>query len=223
LVRGRNDPTLRITLSTGEEIEVKVGLMKPKGVKKVKTLNRDENGDLVTKKRQTDMGEVFNKFSYINVDMNGEPYEPEKIITYEVHPDGSEELLSFPPRTQSVKFKQKLPATYAGRLMQHKMYEIYSNDPDTVRKLYDELEKAIGKDIVYYVAPFIWVKGSKKQYHALFTPYVTADDKFGWTMTTCEGSLEYKHSMEIAIEIEERTELKTIESLETLLGEIAVE
>jgi len=217
VVKPRNDPIVRITLSSGVEVTVRIGLIKPKGVKEPKIVKRDENGDLILRKRMTDTGEMFNKFSWVNVDMNGNPYEPEKITDYEVLSDGTEVVLKYPPRTQSLKFKEKLPVTYAGRLLPKQMYEIYSEDMDTIMALYEELEYAIDNDIMYYVSPFVWKAKTKKQYYALFMPYRTKDDKFGWTMTTCEGSIEYKHAMEIDLDIEEKTELKTIGSLEALL------
>jgi len=217
MARGRN---LSIILPNKMLVDVKVHRVHPVGVREPVIVTRDQEGEKITKKRQTDTGLIFDKFHWVTVNTEGDIYKPEKTFKYEVLDDGSEELVTFPESTKRVEWStgQMLPANYVGTLLPEKQYEIVAKNPDEILLLYNEAEALLDKDMVYYTSPFIFKKGSKKQYHAIFQPYMSGKGKFGWLMFTTMGKTEYEHSMEVVAEpTETRTPIKTIESLASLL------
>lgn len=214
---------LTVRLTDGTVVDCKLHKVKPRGINRPVIVERDEEGEIIFKKRKTDTGVVFDKFKWIKVDANGSEYKPKKINKYQVLEDGSEELIKFPEATKSVSFsfRSVLPATYVGRLLPVSQYELVATEPEAVEALYYEMERLLEKDVAFYASPFVWKKGSLEQYHAIFQPYNMGDGKFGWSMFTSQGRIEYEHTMDLAGASEDAGE--AIRTLEPLAGLITVQ
>jgi len=214
---------LSVRLTNGEVVDVKLHKVKATGVQKPVVVERDQDGEIIFKKRRTDTGVVFDKFQWIKVNANGEEYKPKKINKFQVLEDGSEELIKFPEATKRVTFSfgSVLPATYVGRLLPIAQYELVATEAEGIEALYYEMERLIEKgDLAFYTSPFIWKKGSTEQYISIFQPYIH-EDRFGWLMFTSQGKITYEHTMKV--ESGEETEAKTLQTLTPLTELLGIE
>jgi hypothetical protein len=214
---------LTITTVSGKLVDVKIEKVKPIGAKEPTIIERNENGDLILKKRKTDTGVVFDAFKWITVDINGKEYAPKKINKFEVV-DNKEVEVVFPPKTKRIAFSMDsvIPITYLGRLLPESQYEVFAVDSASIPALYEDIERAINADVAYYVNPFTWKSDTKKQYFAIFIPYITEDHKFGFTLMTSEGKIELHHAMEMPSGLTDKKDVKVIKTIGNLASLLEV-
>lgn len=207
-------------LVNGKPIEINATKVTPSGVYEPKLVRRDKDGNLVIKKRKTEIGDIFEKFNYIWVDENDNEISPEGIKEYEVDEDGNEHLISLFSKTNIVEFNNTLPASFKDVLLQEGLYTIYSTDQENIKILEELLVDAMVKNIIYYKEGFVWKKGVT-QYHAIFYPYRHPNGSFAWMLMTTRGKANLKGLMKV--EKEEQPEGKKLETLQSLASLIETE
>lgn len=214
---------LTITTTSGKLVDVKIEKVKPIGAKEPTIVERNENNELILKKRKTDTGIVFDAFKWITVDASGKEYVPKKINKFEITEDGKEIEVVFPPKTKRITFSMDsvIPITYLGRLLPESQYEVFAIDSASIPAIYEDIEKAINADVAYYVNPFTWKSDTKKQYYAVFIPYIDGG-KFGFTLMTSEGKIELHHAMEMPSGLDTKKDVKVVKTIGNLASLLEV-
>jgi len=209
--------TLSIQLSNGKVVGVSVKKIKVE-VNEPTIIKRDEKGREVFKKRETNFGQIFDKFRWVTVDVEGNKIAPKNVRDYLVQEDGSEILVKPKTKTKIVLFNQDnmFPANYVQLMLPEGIYEVFSNDDEVIRELIEEAEKCFEKDVCYFVDGFTWRKGYK-EYFAILQPLKIGNGVL-WRLITTRGRIQYQNVMEIKEEEEKAITIKTLPSITKVLG-----
>ena len=226
---------LIITLPDGTVINAKSSKVKTENlVEKPAIIQKTEKDEPVRTIRRTESGIDFEKFNWVTQieqeieNPEGESFKgwvdvtkADVIKDYAINPETNElELVKPFDRTTQVNlsYSMTLPVTYAGKLLQHELYEIYgATDVDTLA-LCKVIDEAIEKDVMFVHENFVWRDGYSC-YHAIYIPYRDENDRYSLIMMTTTGKAIYQHKMIPVTEDKEAKEIKALPSLiNTLIG-----
>ena len=202
-----------MTLPNGLVIKAKVSKVKTESEGNPPIIQRTEEGLLVSKMRETETGQMFNKFSYINVDSHGERVPKKtKLLDYMLNEEGKEVRVKPFESTGHVNLSwdYSIPANYVSQLLQESVYEVYA-EGNEMGQLCEVIDEAIEKDVAFIYENFIWRKGYTS-HHAVFIPFRSASGEYGLVMVTTQGKAIYEHRMSLEVE-EEAKEVKVLPSL----------
>jgi len=202
-----------VTLPNGLVIKTKISKVKTESEDRSAIIRRTEEGLLVSKLRQTDTGQVFDKFSYIDVDSHGKKLtKKDKILDYILNEKGEEVRVKPFESTGHVtlSWDYSIPANYVSQLLQESVYEVYAEGTE-MRQLCEVIDEAIEKDVAFIHENFIWRKGYTS-HHAVFIPFRSVEGKYGLVMVTTQGKSLYEHRMFLEAE-DEAKEVKVLPSL----------
>jgi len=136
-----------------------------------------------------------------------------------VKDDGTEEEISPFPRTDVIEVAEEnwVPSTSIDGFLIESVYEIFSDSPVVLAKLYEEAEKRLKKDQIG-LTTFSW--GGFTQYYAFLCPEIR-DGKFVWLLKLTNTKLTYNHMQDIPakvkIPIRKAPTLKTLPPVQMLV------
>jgi len=165
--------------------------------------------------------EVLDHFKYKYLAEDGSLLEEEDIAYYAVQPDGSEQECSPYPRTQVIEIPDEnwVPSTSIEGFLISNVYEIWSEDKETARKLFEEAEKRLRADQVG-ITTFSF--GGLKSYYVFLMP-MFKEGKYVWLMKFSDQKLAYNHLQDppVAPKVPIR-EAPTLQTLPPIQAVVAV-
>jgi len=163
--------------------------------------------------------EILKHYKYRMLAANGEIVDKEELYDYEVKEDGSEELCAPFESTKTIEIPDEnwIPSTSMDSFLITNIYEIYGATKEDKRKLFEEAEQRLAKDLVGLTT---FSFGGYKQYYAFVCP-VIMEGKFVWLLKLTNTELEYRHLEDIPakmkVPIKERPKLKTLPPVQALI------
>jgi len=163
--------------------------------------------------------EVLDHFKYKYLADDGSLLEEEDIRYYAVQPDGSEMECSPYPRTQVIEISDEnwVPSTSIEGFLITNVYEIWSEDKETARKLFEEAEKRLRADQVG-IATFSF--GGFKQYYVFLVP-MFKEGKYVWLLKFTDQKLAFNHLQDpptiAKVPIREAPTLQTLPPVQALV------
>jgi len=139
--------------------------------------------------------EILDNFKYKYLAEDGALLKEEDIVYYAVQPDGSEQECSPYPRTSLIEIPEEnwVPSTSIEEFLITNVYEIWSEDKEAARKLFEEAEKRLRADQAG-IATFSF--GGFKQYYIFLVPMLK-NGKYVWLMKFTDQKLSYNHMIDI--------------------------
>lgn len=166
------------------------------------------------------------KYQYINNEgrilekiKNEEGKEVWPINYFAVKPDGTEEQVSPFKRTNLIDIPEEnwIPSTAVDDFIIDKVYEIFGDNPISIKKLYEEAERRMKADQIG-ITTFSF--GGFSQSYAFLCPYFQ-QGQFVWLMKLSKAKLGTNHLQdpptEAKIPIVEAPTLKTLPPLQALV------
>jgi hypothetical protein len=144
--------------------------------------------------------EILEHYKYRLLDTKGQVVEEDSVEYYEVKPDGTETLTRPFDRTSVIEVKEEhwVPSTAQDDFMVTNIYEIYSDDKEVQRKLYEEAEKRLKADQIG-ITTFSFGNGFI-QYYALLIPVVIGT-QFVWLMKLTDTKVAFNHLQEAPVKV----------------------
>lgn len=164
--------------------------------------------------------EILKHYKYRMLAANGETVDKEELYDYEVKEDGSEEMCAPFESTKTIEIPDEnwVPSTSMDPFLITNIYEIYGATKEAKRKLFEEAEQRLAKDLVGLTT---FSFGGYKQYYAFACP-VIMEGKFVWLMKLTNIEIEYRHLEDIPakmkVPIKERPKLKTLPPLQAVVA-----
>lgn len=164
--------------------------------------------------------EILDHFKYKYLAEDGTLLEEEDITYYALQPDGSEQECSPYSRTQVIEIPDEnwVPSTSIEGFLISNVYEIWSEDKETARKLFEEAEKRLRADQIG-IGTFSF--GGFKQYYIFLVPMVK-NGKFVWLMKFSDQRLAYNHLQDpptpAKVPIREAPTLQTLPPVQVLVA-----
>lgn len=209
-VKGKPIKKVRVVKSKkflwqGKELRVETKLFDPETEKEVDSSEAMESLEHYGYKY---LDELSNEIKF-------EDYDSELDIEHLAHmPDGTVKPCIPFPRTSVLDLEDEekwVPSTAIEGWLIESVYEIFSDDKATQRKLFAEADKRLKKDQIG-VTSFSW-GGGFKQYYCFLCPELS-DGKFSWLMKLSTCKLAYNHQTDIPAEV--KIPVKPARTLPTL-------
>lgn len=165
--------------------------------------------------------EILDNYNYRYLAEDGSIVTDEEIAYYAVQPDGSEKECSPFQRTEVIEIPDEnwVPSTSIEGFLISNVYEIWSEDKETARKLFEEAEKRLRADQVG-ITTFSF--GGLKSYYVFLMP-MFKEGKYVWLMKFSDQKLAYNHLQDppVAPKVPIR-EAPTLQTLPPIQAVVAV-
>jgi len=165
--------------------------------------------------------EILEHYKYMLLDARGQVVEEDSIEYFEVKPDGTESPTRPFSRTSVIEVKDEhwVPSTAQDDFMVTNIYEIFSEDKEVQRKLFEEAEKRLKADQIG-ITTFSFGNGFI-QYYALLIPVVIGT-RFVWLMKLTDTKVAFNHLQEapvkVKLPIREAPPLQTLPPIQVLVA-----
>jgi len=163
--------------------------------------------------------EILKHYKYRMLAANGDAVDKADLYDYAVQDDGSEELCAPFESTKTIEVPDEnwVPSTSMDSFLITNIYEFYGQMKDAKRRLFEEAEQRLAKDLVGLTT---FSFGGYKQYYAFACP-VIMEGKFVLLVKLTNIEIEYKHLEDIPakmkVPIKERPKLKTLPPLQAVV------
>jgi len=138
---------------------------------------------------------------------------------FAVEPDGTEKEVSEFPRTNLIVVPEEnwVPSTSINGFLFESVYEVFAENLEAAKKLFEECEKRLKADQVG-ITSFSW--GGFIQYYCFLVP-MFKDGKYGWLMKLTKTKLAYNHLQDpptaVKVPIREAPKLETLPPVQALV------
>jgi len=168
--------------------------------------------------------EVMDHYKYKFLDEAGNELKEDDIQHYAVNPEtGAETPVQPWERTKVIEVPEDnwVDSTVVDAFLITNVYEIFSEEPEVAKKLFEEAEKRLKKDQVG-ITTFSF--GGFIQYYCFLVPMMK-DGKFVWLMKLTDKKLAYNHLQEppteVKVPIREGAKLETLPPVQALVVAVA--